>query len=126
MPERPGKVIVAILTDGEENASTQFTWTQIADRIRHQTAHYQWEFFFLGANQDAIATAAKMSIAPQNAATYVGDSLGQFSGSAALARKANAVRSKAAGKKMSPAEALDAEAPLSNILNEEDSNRRGK
>ncbi len=125
-PERPGKVIVAILTDGEENASTQFTWTQIAERIRHQTAHYQWEFFFLGANQDAIATAAKMSIAPQNAATYVGDSLGQFSGSAALARKANAVRSKAAGKKMSPAEALDAEAPLSNILNEEDSNRRGK
>ena len=125
-PERPGKVIVAILTDGEENASTQFTWTQIAERIRHQTAHYQWEFFFLGANQDAIATAAKMSIAAGNAATYVGDSLGQFSGSAALARKANAVRSKAAGKKMSPAEALDAEAPLSNILNEEDSNRRGK
>ena len=55
--ERPGQVLVAILTDGEENASRQFTWKDISDRIRHQTDVYQWRFLFLGANQDAIATA---------------------------------------------------------------------
>ena len=60
--ERPGKVIIAILTDGEENSSRTFSWSQISDKIRHQTEVYKWEFLFLGANQDAIATAAKMSI----------------------------------------------------------------
>jgi hypothetical protein len=60
--ERPGKVIIAILTDGEENSSRTFTWTQISDKIRHQREVYKWEFLFLGANQDAIATASKMSI----------------------------------------------------------------
>jgi len=60
--ERPGKVIIAILTDGEENSSRTFTWAQISDKIRHQREVYKWEFLFLGANQDAIATASKMSI----------------------------------------------------------------
>jgi uncharacterized protein YegL len=60
--ERPGKVIIAILTDGEENSSRTFTWAQISEKIRHQREVYKWEFLFLGANQDAIATASKMSI----------------------------------------------------------------
>ena len=124
-PERPGKVIIAILTDGQENASTRFTTAQIAQRIRHQTDTYQWEFLFLGANQDAIATAASLNIGAANAATYVSDSLGQFAGSAALARKMKGIRSKAAGK-MTVQEAADADAPMASILEEEDTTRRGK
>ena len=64
MPEsqRPGKVIIAILTDGEENSSRVFNWAQISEKIRHQREVYKWEFLFLGANQDAIATAAKINI----------------------------------------------------------------
>ena len=64
MPEsqRPGKVIIAILTDGEENSSRVFNWAQISEKIRHQREVYKWEFLFLGANQDAIATAARMNI----------------------------------------------------------------
>jgi len=60
--DRPRKVIVAIMTDGEENSSRIFSWDQISDKIRHQRDVYKWEFLFLGANQDAIATASKMSI----------------------------------------------------------------
>jgi uncharacterized protein YegL len=64
MPEsqRPGKVIIAILTDGEENSSRIFNWAQISEKIRHQREVYKWEFLFLGANQDAIATASRMNI----------------------------------------------------------------
>ena len=72
MPEaqRPGKVIIAILTDGEENSSSTFTWAQISDKIRHQKEVYKWEFLFLGANQDAIATASKMNIDHHSSTTF--------------------------------------------------------
>jgi len=68
--QRPGKVIIAILTDGAENASRSFTLHDINQRIRHQTDTYHWEFLFLGANQDAIASAGAMGIAAANSATY--------------------------------------------------------
>jgi Mg-chelatase subunit ChlD len=68
--ERPGQVVVAVMTDGEENSSRQFTWKQISDMIRHQTEVYKWQFLFLGANQDAIATASKINIAQENSATF--------------------------------------------------------
>ncbi|REL37882.1 VWA domain-containing protein [Rhodohalobacter sp. SW132] len=59
---RPEKVIVAILTDGEENASTSYDLPTIKDMIRHQKEKYSWEFIFLGANQDSFAEAAKIGI----------------------------------------------------------------
>ena len=65
--------IVAILTDGLENSSQTYNWRQIAASIKHQAEKYQWTFLFLGANQDAIATAAQMNIAASNAATYLAD-----------------------------------------------------
>src|SRR5437868_5593449 len=40
--DRPDQVILAILTDGLENASQRFTWKQIAEKIKHQTATYKW------------------------------------------------------------------------------------
>jgi hypothetical protein len=68
--ERPGKVIIAIMTDGEENSSRVFNWDQISEKIKHQTEVYKWEFLFLGANQDAIATASKMNIDRGSSLTY--------------------------------------------------------
>lgn len=121
--DRPGKVIVAILTDGLENASTRFTWRDVARRIKRQTAKYQWEFLFLGANQDAIATAAQLHIAAANAATYHGDAVGQVSGSASLARKSTALRARTAGR-ASAADLHDAAAPMEELLHEEDDKRR--
>ncbi len=59
---RPEKVIVAILTDGEENASTSYDLSKINDMIRHQKEKYSWEFIFLGANQDSFSEAAKLGI----------------------------------------------------------------
>ena len=64
--QRPAKVIVAIFTDGLENASRVYTTERLAASIQHQQEKYSWEFLFLAANQDAIATAAKLAIpAPQ-------------------------------------------------------------
>jgi len=60
--KRPEKVIVAILTDGHENASRNYTLSKVRKMINHQKENYSWEFIFLGANQDAFAEAAKMGI----------------------------------------------------------------
>ncbi len=88
--ERPGAVIVAILTDGLENASSDYKLKDVASRIRHQRETYKWEFLFLGANQDAIATAARMNIGRKSSATYIPGNVD--SASHAITRVSTAVR----------------------------------
>ncbi len=68
--ERPSKVIVVTITDGLENASKHFNLEQIGEMIREQRDKYNWDFVFLGANQDAIKTAAAMNIPLPSAMSY--------------------------------------------------------
>jgi hypothetical protein len=121
--DRPGQVIVAILTDGLENASQRFNWKEIAGKIKHQTDTYKWIFLFLGANQDAIATAANLSIAANNAASYVADTAGSRAGQAAFSRKMSALR-RTNMDIASVSEKLDAAASLADIVSEEDHKSR--
>jgi len=51
--DRPEKVIFAIITDGYENASTEFTRSKVFKMVTHQREKYSWEFIFLGADIDA-------------------------------------------------------------------------
>lgn len=75
-PDRPGKVIVAILTDGQENASTEFTRETIAGMISHQRKAYSWEFVFLAANQDAVTAARDIAIPAPSAFEFKADKEG--------------------------------------------------
>lgn len=115
-PDRPGQVIVAILTDGLENASTGYTWPDIATRIRHQREKYRWQFLFLGANQDAIATAARLNIDGANAGTYEASKAGYASSTRSLSRKMSALRRAAAGHASDP----DLAKPMQAIVAEEE------
>ncbi len=74
--KRPAKIVIVTMTDGQENSSKHFTQQQIAAKIQHQRDVYKWEFQFLAANQDAIATAAAMNIPMGNAITYTASSSG--------------------------------------------------
>jgi uncharacterized protein YegL len=60
--ERPEKVMVIILTDGQENHSSEYNKNQIKEMIEHQRSKYSWEFMFLGANQDAFANASSLGV----------------------------------------------------------------
>jgi len=51
--ERPEKVIMAVITDGEENRSHEFDQNTIANMVSHQKTMYSWEFIFIGADIDA-------------------------------------------------------------------------
>lgn len=61
-------VIVVIITDGFNNASTMFTAERINEMITHAQDH-EWKFVFLAANQDAFASGATLGI---NAASTMG------------------------------------------------------
>lgn len=68
--DRPGKVIVVILTDGQENSSHEFSQKNIFDMIQKQQTTYSWEFLFLAANQDALAAAESIAIKQDNAINF--------------------------------------------------------
>jgi len=65
-----------IITDGEENASREYSADKIKAQIERQKAKYGWEFIFLGANIDAVQTAGRFGIAPDRAVDYLADSAG--------------------------------------------------
>ncbi|MFV0351994.1 MAG: vWA domain-containing protein [Oscillospiraceae bacterium] len=70
------KVIVAITTDGMENASKEYSLQKIKEIIEHKQERFGWEFMFLGANMDAIFTAQQMGIKASHAANFHADSVG--------------------------------------------------
>jgi hypothetical protein len=83
MPEdqRPGLVTFIIVTDGLENSSVEYKppegLARIHEMITRQREQYNWLFVFLGANQDAIATAAAMGMPANVSVTYRGGAGGQ-------------------------------------------------
>jgi hypothetical protein len=121
--DRPAQVIVAILTDGIENASEKFSWDQLAATIKRHTEEYRWTFLFLGANQDALATAARLNIAESNAATYAGDAAGSRASHASVSRKVRGLRLTNMGT-ADPQATMDATATMSQIVEEEDRKER--
>jgi len=60
--DRPDTVIFAILTDGEENASVEYTKDACFKRVKDQQEKYSWKFIYLGANQDAMKEAGNLGI----------------------------------------------------------------
>lgn len=74
--QQADKVLFIITTDGMENASREYSQTKIKKMIHHQKEKYGWDFIFLGANIDAITTAAQVGIDEDFAVDYYADSSG--------------------------------------------------
>lgn len=70
------KVMFVIITDGEENASREYSSDKVKAQIEWQKAKNGWEFIFLGANINAVETAAKFGIEADRAVDYLADSEG--------------------------------------------------
>ena len=65
--DRPGKVIIVVLTDGLENASKgKYNGNSgkaiLKEKISHQKEVYNWIFFFMGTNFDAITVGKDFGI----------------------------------------------------------------
>ena len=66
-----------ITTDGMENASHAYSSDEVKAMVQRQKEKYGWEFLFLGANIDAVETAAHFGIGEDRAVTFHNDSEGQ-------------------------------------------------
>ena len=69
---RAEKVMFVIITDGMENASREYTTKKVKSMIEAEKEK-GWEFVFLGANMDAVETAAQYGIDADNTADYLAD-----------------------------------------------------
>lgn len=72
----PEHTMFVITTDGYENASRRYSATQVKRMIERQKAKYGWEFLFIGANIDAVETAARYGIGKDRAVNYNADGEG--------------------------------------------------
>lgn len=69
------KTLVVIITDGEENASHEYTKATVKTIIEDARKE-GWEFIYLGANVDAFAEAGQLGIAAFATTSYTADSAG--------------------------------------------------
>jgi hypothetical protein len=68
--ERPGTVIVAIMTDGLENASKEWTSASIRSLVSQQSNVWGWTFMYMGADQDAVEVGASLGVDTNLSVTY--------------------------------------------------------
>ena len=73
---RADRVLFVITTDGHENASREYSYSRVKALLERQKKQYDWEFLFLGANIDAIATAQRFGIEADRAVDYHADGEG--------------------------------------------------
>ena len=72
----PAHTMFIITTDGMENASRKYTADRVKQMIERQKERFGWEFLFIGANIDAVETAARYGIDSDRAVNYNADGQG--------------------------------------------------
>ena len=99
--ERPGAVIVAIMTDGMENASREWTHPAIKALVEQQTTAYGWQFMYMGADQDAIEVGASLGVHADHSINYARGKAGD-----ALRLKSEKIRDWRGARQANPAAAM--------------------
>ncbi len=90
--EKPEKVVMAILTDGFENASKEFTKTLVAKLIADHKEKYGWTVIFLAADQDAWNVSKTYNVG--KGSTYSYDSANTRQGFGLMSTATGAARVK--------------------------------
>jgi hypothetical protein len=67
--DRPDKVLVAIVTDGHENASREFNQSSIRTLISKQEKQ-DWQFVYLAADQDATVASSAIGVSRGSTISY--------------------------------------------------------
>ena len=86
------KTIVAILTDGQENSSHEYTYSTVKDLISQVEAEHCWDVLFIGANMDAVSVATSMGIKASNSMTMDYTKIGTMDAMNSINYAASAMR----------------------------------
>jgi uncharacterized protein YegL len=73
--DQPDLVVFVVMTDGEENASREWSAEQVFAVVERRRAD-GWRFVFLGANQDAVAVAGRCGVDRSHTLTYDASDMG--------------------------------------------------
>jgi hypothetical protein len=74
LPNKPDKVVVFILTDGQENSSKTWSSAAVKKQIaKLEAAPYNYAFFFAAAGQDALKTGMTMGLKADDCITWSPD-----------------------------------------------------
>jgi hypothetical protein len=96
MPEhaRPETVQVIVVTDGHENASVEWRASAIKDLVTKQKDEYQWDFVFLGANQDAVLSGVDLGFDAGSSMSFMPGAAGVDASAKSMSRYMSDVRRK--------------------------------
>ena len=73
-----GAALYPIVSDNVWSLDTRFySADEVRAMVRKEQEVYGWEFLFLGANIDAVQTAARFGIGEERSVNFVNDSEGQ-------------------------------------------------
>jgi hypothetical protein len=62
---RPGKILFVCITDGQENASRQYTKPQVTEMVERMQGG-GWQFVFLSSDMSAVSDATRWGFNPDN------------------------------------------------------------
>ena len=96
LPEhaRPETVQVVVVTDGDENSSREFGLEAVRTLVTRQKEQYNWDFMFLGANQDAVLSGERLGFDAGSSMTFMASTDAVSNMSASMGRYVKDVRGK--------------------------------
>jgi hypothetical protein len=68
--ERPAKVVVAIFTDGAENASSEYNRKRVFDLIQQKETQDGWSFLYMAAGKEAMIEGEHLGIQSNKRVLY--------------------------------------------------------
>lgn len=90
--DRPTQVVFAVVTDGLENASAEWSRDKVMATVKDHIGK-GWHFTFLGANQDAIAEGGNVGVPQHASLTYAATSQGARAAMESLSSSVARIRS---------------------------------
>ncbi len=69
--EKPARVVIVVVTDGQENSSHEFRKEQIVKMIKEKQEKQNWQFVFLSADLKSIGDAREYGIAMDSSMAYL-------------------------------------------------------
>lgn len=73
--ERPEKILMFILTDGDSNSDVYYSSDDVKNKIT-ELKKLNWDFIFAGANIDSFTTSSSLGISTSNTIQYTTDGSG--------------------------------------------------
>lgn len=90
--EKPNKVLVNIITDGEENNSIEYNLDAIK-ALTKEKEKADWVFVYLGANQDSFSVGNSMGFSGGNTMNYTASAGGSAFANSSLSKMSSKLRS---------------------------------